>query len=152
QACSSLARCSTWMARSAATISRPRSALVGWRERGSRSCPRGLLRLPVHCAGHNDCGRATPSPECTPRGDPAGREPHAQHTSCLLRFGPRACRPCSSRHLGWPAGPNSGATRTSEGIVHRDLKPSNVLIALYDGKPVPKVIDFGVAKAAEQSL
>jgi serine/threonine protein kinase len=34
-----------------------------------------------------------------------------------------------------------------KGIIHRDLKPSNVLIALYDGKPVPKVIDFGVAKA-----
>jgi serine/threonine protein kinase/WD40 repeat protein len=37
-------------------------------------------------------------------------------------------------------------------IIHRDLKPSNVLIALYDGKPVPKVIDFGVAKATGQSL
>ena len=34
-----------------------------------------------------------------------------------------------------------------KGIIHRDFKPSNVLIALYDGKPVPKVIDFGVAKA-----
>ena len=34
-----------------------------------------------------------------------------------------------------------------KGIIHRDLKPSNVLVALYDGKPVPKVIDFGVAKA-----
>src|SRR5262249_7919805 len=38
------------------------------------------------------------------------------------------------------------------GIIHRDLKPSNVLIALYDGKPVPKVIDFGVAKAAGPTL
>src|SRR5262245_27992530 len=35
-----------------------------------------------------------------------------------------------------------------KGIIHRDLKPTNVLVALYDGKPVPKVIDFGVAKAA----
>ena len=34
-----------------------------------------------------------------------------------------------------------------KGIIHRDIKPSNVLIALYDDKPVPKVIDFGVAKA-----
>jgi eukaryotic-like serine/threonine-protein kinase len=34
-----------------------------------------------------------------------------------------------------------------KGIIHRDLKPSNILVALYDGKPVPKVIDFGVAKA-----
>jgi len=39
-----------------------------------------------------------------------------------------------------------------KGIIHRDLKPSNVLIALYDGKPVPKVIDFGVAKATGQRL
>jgi WD40 repeat protein/serine/threonine protein kinase len=39
-----------------------------------------------------------------------------------------------------------------KGIIHRDLKPSNVLVALYDGKPVPKIIDFGVAKAAGQSL
>src|SRR5262245_46516275 len=39
-----------------------------------------------------------------------------------------------------------------KGIIHRDLKPSNVLVALYDGWPVPKVIDFGVAKAAGQSL
>ncbi len=36
-----------------------------------------------------------------------------------------------------------------KGIIHRDLKPSNVMITLHDGKPVPKVIDFGIAKAAE---
>ena len=39
-----------------------------------------------------------------------------------------------------------------KGIIHRDLKPSNVLVARYDGKPVPKVIDFGVAKATGQKL
>ena len=39
-----------------------------------------------------------------------------------------------------------------KGIIHRDIKPSNVLVALYDGKPVPKVIDFGVAKATGQKL
>jgi serine/threonine protein kinase/tetratricopeptide (TPR) repeat protein len=39
-----------------------------------------------------------------------------------------------------------------KGIIHRDLKPSNVLIALYDGVPVPKVIDFGVAKATGAKL
>ena len=39
-----------------------------------------------------------------------------------------------------------------KGIIHRDLKPSNVLVALYDGKPVPKVIDFGVAKAKGKGL
>jgi eukaryotic-like serine/threonine-protein kinase len=39
-----------------------------------------------------------------------------------------------------------------KGIIHRDLKPSNVLIAQYDGRPVPKVIDFGVAKAVDPTL
>jgi serine/threonine protein kinase/tetratricopeptide (TPR) repeat protein len=39
-----------------------------------------------------------------------------------------------------------------KGIIHRDLKPSNILICLYDGKPVPKVIDFGLAKAMHQQL
>jgi tetratricopeptide (TPR) repeat protein len=39
-----------------------------------------------------------------------------------------------------------------KGVIHRDIKPSNVLIALYDDRPVPKVIDFGVAKAAGQTL
>jgi len=39
-----------------------------------------------------------------------------------------------------------------KGIIHRDIKPSNILVAQYDGRPVPKVIDFGVAKAAGQQL
>jgi len=39
-----------------------------------------------------------------------------------------------------------------KGIIHRDIKPSNVLVAELDGKPVPKVIDFGIAKATEQKL
>ncbi len=39
-----------------------------------------------------------------------------------------------------------------KGIIHRDLKPSNVIVALYDDHPVPKVIDFGVAKATNQRL
>jgi len=39
-----------------------------------------------------------------------------------------------------------------KGIIHRDLKPSNVLVAEYDDKAVPKVIDFGVAKATSQKL
>lgn len=34
-----------------------------------------------------------------------------------------------------------------KGIIHRDLKPSNVIVTVYDAKPIPKVIDFGVAKA-----
>ena len=39
-----------------------------------------------------------------------------------------------------------------KGIIHRDIKPSNVLIAEYDDLPVPKIIDFGVAKATQQRL
>ncbi len=39
-----------------------------------------------------------------------------------------------------------------KGIIHRDLKPNNVLVAMYDDRPVPKVIDFGVAKATADKL
>ncbi|HTQ49061.1 MAG TPA: protein kinase, partial [Candidatus Acidoferrales bacterium] len=39
-----------------------------------------------------------------------------------------------------------------KGIIHRDIKPSNVLVTLHDGVPVPKVIDFGIAKATEGKL
>jgi WD40 repeat protein/serine/threonine protein kinase len=39
-----------------------------------------------------------------------------------------------------------------KGIIHRDIKPSNVLVTLHDGKPVVKVIDFGIAKAMGQQL
>jgi len=39
-----------------------------------------------------------------------------------------------------------------KGIIHRDLKPSNIMVCLYDGKPVPKVIDFGIAKATGTKL
>ena len=39
-----------------------------------------------------------------------------------------------------------------KGIIHRDIKPSNVMITLHDGVPVPKVIDFGIAKATNQEL
>jgi serine/threonine protein kinase/Flp pilus assembly protein TadD len=39
-----------------------------------------------------------------------------------------------------------------KGVIHRDIKPSNVLVATYDGRPVPKVIDFGVAKAMGKRL
>jgi WD40 repeat protein/serine/threonine protein kinase len=38
-----------------------------------------------------------------------------------------------------------------KGIIHRDIKPSNVLVSLQDDKPVPKIIDFGIAKAVSQS-
>src|SRR5580765_8156662 len=39
-----------------------------------------------------------------------------------------------------------------KGIIHRDLKPNNVLVTLQDGTPVPKVIDFGLAKAVQKQL
>ena len=39
-----------------------------------------------------------------------------------------------------------------KGIIHRDLKPSNIMVTMHDGVPVPKVIDFGIAKATEQRL
>ena len=56
--------------------------------------------------------------------------------------------------------PRSGSSSSSQvcqavqhahqkGIIHRDLKPSNILVTLHDGVPVPKVIDFGVAKATQ---
>ena len=39
-----------------------------------------------------------------------------------------------------------------KGIIHRDIKPSNVMVTMHDGVPVPKVIDFGIAKATEMRL
>jgi len=42
--------------------------------------------------------------------------------------------------------------RASKGIIHRDIKPSNILVTINDGRPVPKVIDFGIAKATQGRL
>ncbi len=39
-----------------------------------------------------------------------------------------------------------------KGVIHRDLKPSNILVTLHDGEPLPKVIDFGIAKATQGRL
>ncbi|MBL7184949.1 MAG: serine/threonine protein kinase [Phycisphaerae bacterium] len=39
-----------------------------------------------------------------------------------------------------------------KGIIHRDIKPSNIIVTMHDGEPVPKVIDFGIAKATSQRL
>src|SRR5262249_10355218 len=47
-----------------------------------------------------------------------------------------------------PAGPHAHP----KGSIHPDLKPSNVLVGQYDGQPVPKVIDFGLAKAVGPRL
>src|SRR5256885_7176762 len=40
----------------------------------------------------------------------------------------------------------------TKGVIHRDLKPTNILVESYDGRPVPKVIDFGLAKATSGVL
>jgi serine/threonine protein kinase/Flp pilus assembly protein TadD len=39
-----------------------------------------------------------------------------------------------------------------KGVIHRDIKPSNVMVTMHDGRPVPKVIDFGIAKATNARL
>jgi len=39
----------------------------------------------------------------------------------------------------------------TKGIIHRDIKPSNVMVTSHDGEPIPKVIDFGIAKATNQA-
>ncbi len=39
-----------------------------------------------------------------------------------------------------------------KGVIHRDIKPSNILVTMHDGVPVPKIIDFGIAKAIEEPL
>ena len=74
--------------------------------------------------------------------------------------GARACRSRSTatasgsrRASGWSCSSRSAtpcSTRHTKGIIHRDLKPTNVLVAVHDGVAVPKVIDFGVAKATGQ--
>ncbi|MHC4072603.1 MAG: protein kinase domain-containing protein, partial [Planctomycetota bacterium] len=47
---------------------------------------------------------------------------------------------------------NSVQHAHQKGIIHRDIKPSNILITLHDGVPVPRIIDFGIAKATQQEL
>ena len=60
-----------------------------------------------------------------------------------------------------PRAPASGSSCSSKvchavqhahqkGVIHRDLKPTNILVDEHDGRPVPKIIDFGIAKAVER--
>jgi WD40 repeat protein/serine/threonine protein kinase len=74
------------------------------------------------------------------KGVPITRYCDDHHLTCRERLGlfVDVCRAVQHAH--------------QKGIIHRDLKPSNVLVAQYDGRPVPKVIDFGIAKAAGQPL
>jgi WD40 repeat protein/serine/threonine protein kinase len=95
----------------------------------------------------------------TTRGEPGGVSPGRPYFVMDLVKGVPITRYCDEHHLTPRQRlelfiPVCQALQHAhqKGIIHRDIKPSNVLIALYDGKPVPKVIDFGVAKAAGQSL
>ncbi len=68
----------------------------------------------------------------------------------------RVLRPAAAPGAG-PAGAVRAVCQAvqhahQKGIIHRDLKPGNVLVTEVDGRPTPKVIDFGVAKATEQTL
>jgi serine/threonine protein kinase len=66
---------------------------------------------------------------------------------------------CSENHLGIPQRLelfiqvcHAIQHAHQKGVIHRDIKPSNILVTLHDGAPVPKVIDFGIAKATEGRL
>ena len=63
---------------------------------------------------------------------------HALGKPERLRLFREACRAVQHAH--------------QKGVIHRDLKPSNVLVGIVDGVPMPKVIDFGIAKAVERDL
>jgi WD40 repeat protein/serine/threonine protein kinase len=95
----------------------------------------------------------------TTRGEPGGVSPGRPYFVMDLVKGVPITRYCDEHHLTPRQRlelfiPVCQAIQHAhqKGIIHRDIKPSNVLIALYDGKAVPKVIDFGVAKAAGQAL
>src|SRR5439155_14803771 len=95
----------------------------------------------------------------TTKGEPGGISPGRPYFVMDLVKGVPITRYCDEHHLTPRQRlelflPVCQAVQHAhqKGVIHRDLKPSNVLVALYDGKPVPKVIDFGVAKAAGQSL
>ena len=119
-----------------------------------------------HQAGHGHAagdrplrGRAAgPGPDGPPQHRQGARRRHHRSRPALLRHGAGQGH---AHHRVLRRAPLDAAQRLElfvpvcqavqhahqKGIIHRDLKPSNVLVALYDGKPVPKVIDFGVAKA-----
>jgi WD40 repeat protein/serine/threonine protein kinase len=95
----------------------------------------------------------------TTRGEPGGVSPGRPYFVMDLVKGVPIARYCDEHHLTLRQRlelfiPVCQAVQHAhqKGIIHRDLKPSNILVAPYDGKPVVKVIDFGVAKAAGQQL
>jgi len=73
--------------------------------------------------------------------------------------GPSLTTYCREKNLPWPERVAlfkdvcGGVLHAHQkGMIHRDLKPSNILVAEVDGKPVPKIIDFGIAKAMTEGL
>jgi len=74
--------------------------------------------------------------------------PTASAWSCSCRSA-RACRERLELFLQVCEGVQHAHHKA---VIHRDLKPSNVLVAILDDKPVPKIIDFGVAKATAHKL
>ena len=119
-----------------------------------------------HRAGHRPVrGRAPgPGPDGPPQHRQGPRRRHHRRRPALLRHGAGQGRPDHRVLRRAPAdAPASGWSCSSpvcqaiqhahqKGIIHRDIKPSNVLVTLHDGQPVPKVIDFGIAKAIDQRL
>ena len=110
-------------------------------------------------------GRAPgPGADGPPPHRPVPRRRHHRFRPSLLRHGAGRRRPdhrvlrpqpADARTSGWScSSPVCQAIQHAhqKGIIHRDIKPSNVLVTLHDGRPVPKVIDFGVAKAIDQRL
>src|SRR5580692_5258851 len=63
---------------------------------------------------------------------------HQLDTACRLGLFIQICHAIQHAH--------------QKGIIHRDIKPSNIIVTVHDGLPVPKVIDFGIAKATETPL
>src|SRR5215475_4618677 len=95
----------------------------------------------------------------TTKGEPGGVRPARPYFVMELVKGTPITNYCDDKHLSVRQrlelfGDVCRAVQHAhqKGIIHRDLKPSNILIAPFDGKPVVKVIDFGVAKATGQRL
>jgi len=93
----------------------------------------------VYDAGATDEGRPYFAMECV-RGVPIAQycDTHRLTVKERLELFIRVCEGVQHAH--------------QKGIIHRDLKPSNILVTVQDGRPVPKIIDFGIAKAISQRL
>jgi serine/threonine protein kinase/Tfp pilus assembly protein PilF len=93
----------------------------------------------VHDAGCTETGRPYFVMEFVP-GEPITRycDRHKLTVRQRLELFAQVCQAVQHAH--------------TKGIIHRDIKPTNVLVTLLDGRPVPKVIDFGVAKATQSRL